>query len=636
MDYIYRYDVAAIIVSISILISLIRNKTIHTRMVNTFEIWFITIILASVFDFAAIWLMKNPTVVPLWVHYLVNMGYHIFFIFIPQIFYYSIYFSTEDNKIPPRWKRISFSIPYFLVVVIILSTPFTGATFSFDENLVYQRGPLFLVNYITAGFYLFFCIYRSVRYRQHFSPYQFFSVCFFMIFSIATLIIQYFFPRLMLMNFSIAVSAMIGYLSLENPSDYIDKEMPMYNRNGFIEYMNHYLYKRKDITILGLQIVGFKSMGNAIGRNNKLALLQQLGKDMLLVSPMNRNFRISQSRFAILLDDDVKKQQKQIEDIIEYSLRAFKVGDVKLLISVKSVVIKCPEDASTVDDIIELMEHSFNKTVTLTDNKVPRADRNVLLKRYGEQKMLEKIKAAINDGNFDVYYHPVFDTKLKKYSFAEALIRVKTNNEMIVSPEDFLPITEKSGMLIKIGDFVLESVCRYIVDTKPYEHGIEFISINLTVLQCMQENLAKRILSVLNIYKVDPKFIRFEVSESATLLANNVLLSNMKELYEHGVRFALNNFGVGLSNIANIVKFPISAIKIDKSMVQSAIKEKKAAVILKENISMIKDMGLKVITDCVENEEQNNLLIESGCDYIQGYNSPLPLNTNDFTQLILQ
>ena len=203
-----------------------------------------------------------------------------------------------------------------------------------------------------------------------------------------------------------------------------------------------------------------------------------------------------------------------------------------------------------------------------------------------------------------------------------------------ISPEEFVPIAEHHGLIIEMGTFVFREVCRFIAERRLWERGIEYIDVNLSVVQCMQENLHEQLLAILDEFHLPYHCINLEITETAAVLSSEKLRNNMTRLMEKGVNFSLDDYGTGFSNTASIIEYPFHTIKLDKSMLWSATDSEKAMCALEHMIAMIKSMHMELICEGVETQSQATMLEHMGCDYFQGYYFSKPVNSETFLELL--
>lgn len=258
----------------------------------------------------------------------------------------------------------------------------------------------------------------------------------------------------------------------------------------------------------------------------------------------------------------------------------------------------------------------------------------LLEKGRREGEIVHILREALRFGRFEVYYQPIYSVQKKRYCSAEALIRLQDDQLGYISPEEFVPIAEQHGMIIEMGAFVFREVCRFITENRLWERGIEYIDVNLSVVQCMQENLHEQLIAIMDEFHLPYHCINLEITETAAVISSDSLHNNMTRLMEKGVHFSLDDYGTGFSNTASIVKYPFHTIKLDKSMLWSSMDSEKAMCALEHMIMMIKSMQMELVCEGVETQSQATMLEHMGCDYFQGYFFSKPVNAEAFKDLL--
>jgi len=289
-------------------------------------------------------------------------------------------------------------------------------------------------------------------------------------------------------------------------------------------------------------------------------------------------------------------------------------------------VLHCPEDADTLDNVVDLMDYSLNELVENSDVLLLRASEKSVAKKQREGQVLQVLTKAVHEDGFEIYYQPIYEVERKKFTSAEALVRMKNTEIGFVGPDEFIPLAEKNGMILELGEFVFKNVCKFIKENQIWKYGVEQIHINLSVVQCMQENLAEKFLNIMKELELPSEFIKLEVTETAAVVSSACLSMNMNALVDQGVKFALDDYGTGFSNAVSLIEYPYNTIKIDKSVVWAAMDNENAKKVLKHSISMLKSLEMNIVAEGVETLEQANELAEMGCDFFQGfyYSKPIP------------
>jgi EAL domain-containing protein (putative c-di-GMP-specific phosphodiesterase class I) len=199
-----------------------------------------------------------------------------------------------------------------------------------------------------------------------------------------------------------------------------------------------------------------------------------------------------------------------------------------------------------------------------------------------------------------------------------------------LNPEEFIPMAEKNGMILKIGEFVFRTVCQMMARERIWEKGIDYIEVNLSVVQCMQEDICEMLYGIMDEYEVPYSCINLEITE--TVLSKDILWDTMERMVVGGVTFSLDDYGTGYSNLTNILKYPFHIVKLDKSMVWSAMEDERAMLALKHTVAMVLDLDMYIVAEGVETEEMVKTLTELGCEYLQGYYFSRPVCEADFLE----
>ncbi len=261
-------------------------------------------------------------------------------------------------------------------------------------------------------------------------------------------------------------------------------------------------------------------------------------------------------------------------------------------------------------------------------------DADSVAKKRERDAMLTTIIQAMDEDRVEVFFQPIYATKTKRFVSAEALVRIRREDGSIIPPGLFIPIAEETGLIVKLGERVFEKVCIFIKERVPEQYGVEYIEINLSVVQCEAKSLAKCYSEIMDRYRINPAFINLEITESASILTRKTLLDNMRALINYGVSFSLDDFGNGQSNLNYIVDMPVHIVKFDRDMTQAYFENEKAKYVLQAATDMIQGLGLKVVAEGVETAEQLQKLERLGIDYIQGYYFSKPIEQDRYIEFL--
>lgn len=256
--------------------------------------------------------------------------------------------------------------------------------------------------------------------------------------------------------------------------------------------------------------------------------------------------------------------------------------------------------------------------------------------KYKEREKTESmLRSALEDDRIEVFYQPIYSTKEHRFVSAEALVRIRDLDGTIVPPGKFIPVAERNGLISRIGERVFDKTCAFIQKNRLREqYGIEYVEVNLSVRQCEDPKLAETYIQIMEKYQLDPSCISLEITESASIRAKDNLLENMRVLMDYGVRFALDDFGNGESNLNYIVDMPVSIVKFDRDMSQAYFASHKARFVMEAAMHMIHDMKLEIVSEGIETKEQADAIEALGIEYIQGYYFSKPLPGEEFLEFV--
>jgi diguanylate cyclase (GGDEF)-like protein len=240
--------------------------------------------------------------------------------------------------------------------------------------------------------------------------------------------------------------------------------------------------------------------------------------------------------------------------------------------------------------------------------------------------MEEELRAALKEGQFLLYYQPQVERGVM--TGVEALVRWNHPRRSIVLPGEFISLTEETGMILPLGEWVLDTACNQIAAWERAEETAHLVvSVNISIRQFRQPDFVERVIATLARTGANPRNLKLELTES--LLVDNIddLVAKMTQLRQYGITFSLDDFGTGYSSLSYLRRLPLDQLKIDKSFVQNVCADSGSGAIAQTIIALSQALGLSIIAEGVETEEQREFLASLGCHAYQGYlfSRPVPL-----------
>lgn len=633
MKWNINFDLVAFFMILMIFIIYSSYRQISTRSKRLYKALLLVALASTVTDImsavAASYLMKSY--IPL--NYLAHIIHFLVQGLVPCmycIFTYSMVFETGRLTTA---RRLIIILPYSITMLLVLTTPVTCFAFKFDEQGNYLRGWGQIGTYSCAAFYIFTSCIIIMKNLRVITRIQKIAVLFYTIETFALSAVQVFYSCYLLQEIAIAFAMLFIYLTMQNPLEYVDTDMNTYNRSLFMKIVNNFIANREKFSIVCAQIEGLHYINEKFGMENGTALLAEAPEFLRENYASNNVFRIGPTRFAVLLPGDCDYTELN-EKVIERFGRPFKIKNVDVKLQIYLCAISYPKHGTSLSDILDIISYSLKDAYGTKKNGIIVGNKELFSDMHRQMNVEQAVSNAVEDRSFEVFYQPIFNITERSYTSMEALVRINDPALGYIPPEEFIPMSEKNGDILPIGEIVLEKVCRFIQANHPEEYGINKIHVNLSVVQCMQENISEKLLDIIDRYKIPHGMIDFEITETAAIDSGEQLMILMKKLNNRGIQFALDDYGTGYSNQASIMEFPYSTVKLDKSIVWASQAGEKAAISLKHTIAMLKELKMAVLAEGVETEAQVKSLEEMGCEFFQGYFYSTPLPENEILDLL--
>lgn len=625
MQYIIHYDIAAIVLVIAILIHFYHKKSIRMPQTYVF-IWLVWLsLITDIMDIVTVALDArrcSPALV-----YAVNVVYLIGFNVLPFLYFLYLFTVTKSRDAWRVRDKVVLFAPVSWTVLMVLSSPLTGLIFYYNVEEGYQHGVGFPLLYLATAIYMAASLGVTLRYRAKLTMWQKSAVYFYLTVSLLGIVFSFLFPQILLLQFAVSMTLLFLYMSLENPDDDEDKLLAIYNRRGFDKMVAAAVGRKEVFHVLVIGVTNFQSVREAAGVEFSQAMLKKLIERLgSRIKPVNL-FYLSEGRLAAVIGEK-DHLEKIVQTVQEELKQPVILKDMNIQLETTLVQLDYPQEVKSVEDIMDSIDYSAIVPFESSAGEVLHVSEEILSGKRRESRILQIMQQALMRGTFQVYYQPIFSTQKQRYNSAEALIRLFDKELGFISPDEFIPMAEKNGMILKIGEFVFRTVCAMMAREKVWEKGLDYIEVNLSVVQCMQEDICEMLYGIMDEYEIPYSCINLEITE--TTLAKDILWNTMERMTVGGVTFSLDDYGTGYSNLTNILKYPFHIVKLDKSMVWYAMENECAMKALRHTVSMIQDLDMHIVAEGVETEEQLHILKDMGCEYLQGYYFSKPVPEREF------
>lgn len=391
------------------------------------------------------------------------------------------------------------------------------------------------------------------------------------------------------------------------------------------------------LAVLFLDLDHFKYINDTLGHAAGDRVLQEVAKRLLSSTrqPEDTVARLGGDEFTILLRN-IKDPRNAIvvaKKILKNLIEPFRFNGQELHISSSIGISLYPENGTDVGSLMRSADSSMYSAKQRGRNTYAFYTEDSENGAANRLHMESKLRHALEEDEFEVWYQPRFDLKSGKLIGAEALVRWRSPDLNLVSPAQFIPLAEDTGLIIPIGEWVLRTACKEALLWHEAGHPLD-VSVNLSARQFAQEDLLGKIDELIKELQMPAKYLELELTESLIMPNADDTIEILASLKELGVKISIDDFGTGYSSLSYLKRFPIDILKIDQSFMHGVGKDTEDVTLVTAIIAMAHKLGLTVVAEGVETPDQLTFLINNDCDYVQGYLPGKPMPTSAFRALL--
>ncbi len=415
----------------------------------------------------------------------------------------------------------------------------------------------------------------------------------------------------------------------------------MPNRAMFLKSLENAINRaernKTKLAVFFLDLDEFKSINDTLGHNIGDKLLVKVASNLSQV--MRRNdllARIGGDEFNILIEDlsSAVTAEEIAHKMVEQMNLPIVIDNNQMHITGSIGIAIYPDDAR---DSMTLLKNADIAMYNAKDNGKNRYkffSQELSISLENRTKMLKELKEALKKDEFKLYYQPKFSLENGYIYAAEALIRWENPTLGFVTPDQFIPLAEESGEIIKIGAWVIEQACKDFASWKEQGLPISQVSVNVSNVQFSQHNIIRTLQNAIEKAGIAPQSLEIEMTESYVYENSDKALEVLHKIREIGIDIAMDDFGTGYSSMSYLKQLPLSRLKIDKSFIDDIPHNDDDVEITKIIIALAKVMGLEITAEGIETQEQIQFLQELDCNEGQGYICSKPLPNKNFIDLV--
>lgn len=391
------------------------------------------------------------------------------------------------------------------------------------------------------------------------------------------------------------------------------------NTRHFNEKLSHLIQQLKPFGIIMFEIHQLQKMNNSLGHTLTNDILKLITKRLQQSLPSHYFLARMTDDYMAVLVPSAKSEQSLLsvcQQIIAVFDQPFKTSNLELMMNLSLGITIFPMDGDSPELLLDNAKAALDEART---KGIPHLFYmpEMRSKRYNKLLLENDLQKALENDELFLVYQPKIDMSTGKIYGFEALLRWNHRERGLISPNEFVPIAEETGLIVPIGEWVIETACKQLKEWHKLDPNLK-MAVNFSFRQFYQPDITEKIKRMLNEIELPSHFLELELTESLAIEID-MSIEKIKNLKELGVRISIDDFGTGYSSLSYLKELPIDKLKIDRSFIRGLSTNKQDDMLVSTIISIAKNMKLEVIAEGVENVKQLMILQEKKCHHVQGY-----------------
>ncbi len=429
---------------------------------------------------------------------------------------------------------------------------------------------------------------------------------------------------------------------------YCDSLTGIPNRQAFLETLERELHRsqigNKKFAVLFMDLDAFKRVNDTLGHNvgdHLLKLVSERLRDTTRPSDMvsrgdqaTNLARLGGDEFTILIPDleRVEHALNVAHRVKEAMRRPFLIEGNEIFVTASIGISLFPEDGDDCNSLLKFADTAMYHAKNCGKNNAKLYSSSLTMQIMSHVKLEVGLRKALRNDELYLLYQPQIDVPSAEIVGVEALVRWRHPERGLVSPTEFIPLAEETGLIVPIGEWVLRTACRQAREWQRQTRRAVRMAVNLSAKQFKDENLSQIVISALHETGLEPRLLELELTEGTLMDDAKATLATLEQLRRIGVYLSIDDFGTGYSSMNYLKRFDVRALKIDRSFICGLPQDSENAAITRAIIAMAHGLKMVVVAEGVETDEQLVLLQQYGCDLVQGYHLGRPVPAESIMQ----
>lgn len=605
---------AAIVISVLILYYYYRlNKVKNTQ--GTFFVCLVIDNTLTALSTYMRWAVEKyvPDISPVFFNAMSYIYFITHVLMIVLIFLY-IFSDVRSWKEMPQWAKVFVIAPITFSLTFIATNPIHHMVYTYAGS-IYTRQTGIIVPYITFAYYYLITLFVIIWFNKSFSDKDRSVVLTLMGIGLASVAIQLIFPEMQVEVFAIALSELMLFLFIQNPTEQIDALLGIYSRSAFSEKMRDNIISRRRFDLIVVDIRSYRDYEAKHEKGGRPLMKEVSGHIKDIVSEANV-YRVAENTLAIEIIKPKARETTELIEKIEDDLdKTWEIDGENIPMQGHLLKLCMPGDINDNEQLQVLIERFRNNSFENRCMSIENFDLQSL-DRY--RRISAALARVIDKKQFEIRYTPVYSMALSRVIGGEIGVRFYDDDLGYVYNDEIFSYAERSGHAQQLGDLMFEDICSFIAEHKIADLGLSFLLLKLMPGICMQPGMFGKLKAKADKYGVDQKIFCLQITEQTVARATQLFKQNINEMHEAGIKFCLEDYGSGFTSIASVYEMPFSILMVNQAVMHAAMRNEKARITMDSTLAMARDLSMMTMVAGINDDKMFNVISDMACDFAIG------------------
>ena len=529
-------------------------------------------------------------------------------------FFLYIYSDVRSWREMPQWAKIFVIMPIVFSLSFIATNPIHHMVYSYNGSL-YCRQSGIIVAYLTFAYYYLITILVIILFHKSFANKDRAVVLTLMGIGLLSVAIQLIFPEMQVEVFAIALSSLMLFLFIQNPTEQIDVMLRTYSRSAFSEKMRDNIISRRRFDLIVVDIRSYRDY-EAKHEKGGRPLMKEAASRIKEIASEAEVYRVAENALAIeIIRPKARETTELIKRIEEELDKIWEIDDEQISLQGHMLRLSMPGDISDNEQLQILIERFRNNSF---ENRCMTAENFDMqsLDRY--RRISAALARVIDKKQFEIRYTPVYSMALSRVIGGEIAVRFYDDDLGYVYHDEIFSYAERSGHALQLGELMFEDICSFISEHRLSDFGLSFLLLKIMPGICMQPGMYAKLKQITDKYNIDPRIFCLQITEQTVSRATQLFKQNINEMHEAGIKFCLEDYGSGFTSIASVYEMPFSILMVNHSVMHAAMSNEKARITMDSTLAMARDLSMMTMVAGINDDKMFNVISDMACDFAIG------------------